>query len=378
MKILATIGRILTGIIFTFSGFVKAVDPLGYTYKFIDYFNDAFFIHSIDGIGFPFAIFMSALELGIGIMLIFNLKPKLAIWGALLLMAFFTPLTLYLAIANPVQDCGCFGDAIIMTNWQTFWKNIVILIFVLLYFVYRKKFKEKLKSSIQYLIILSVFVLSIGFQFYNYAFLPIIDFRPYKVGTYIPEKMTVPEDAPKDVYKSSVIYKNKDTDEIKEYPADDYPWDDSVWVATWEWQESKSVLISKGYEAPIHDFNITTNDGMDITEDILNEEKPVLLIIAYDIEKSNKKALSKFAEQAKAFEKNKGGKIYCLTSSSDDIIAKELELSILSAPIEFCFSDQITLKTIVRANPGLVLMQKGTIVNKWHYNNNYEKGLLEF
>ena len=367
MKIIATISRYLTGIIFVFSGFVKAVDPLGYTYKFIDYFNDAFFIHSIDAAGFPFAIFMSSVELAIGIMLILNLKPKLAIWGALLLMLFFTPLTLYLAIANPVHDCGCFGDAIIMTNWQTFWKNIVITIFVLLYFIYRKKFKEKLKNSIKYIIILAIVALTIGFQFYNYAYLPIIDFRPYKVGTHIPDKMIIPEGEATDEYKSTVVFENKETGEVKEYPADNYPWDDSVWVETWEWKETKNVLIKKGYEPPIHDFNLVTIEGEEITDDVLSKEKPILLIVAYDLEKTNNKALIKIADLSKEFSKIENDGVYCLTASLEDQINK-LDNKIIDSEIIFCNTDEITLKTIIRANPGILLIKKGTIIDKWHFN----------
>ncbi len=362
MKILGIVSRILTGLVFTFSGFVKAVDPLGSTYKFTDYFTDAFHLPMLEPISFPFAIIMSALELGIGLMLIFNFKHKLAAWGALFLMAFFTPLTLYLAIANPVHDCGCFGDALVLTNWETFWKNIVISAFVLIFFFMRNKLTSKLKANVQWFSIAVIFILAIGFQFFNYVNLPVIDFRPYKVGTYIPDQMIVPADAVKDEYETTLVYENSETGEIKEFSEESYPWDDSTWV----WKDSKSVLIIEGDKPAIHDFTIvSTANNEDITDAILQDETHIYLIVAYDFRKTNLKGLQKIYD--KVGRKTGEYKIYCLTASLQKDIDSISQIVPHPENMEFCNTDEITLKTIVRSNPGLLLLEKGTIKEKSHY-----------
>jgi len=362
MKILGIISRIFVGLVFTFSGFVKAIDPLGSTYKFTDYFSDAFHLPMLEPVSFPFAIIMSALELGIGIMLIFNLKHKIAAWGALLLMAFFTPLTLYLSIYNPVHDCGCFGDALVLSNWETFWKNIVISAFVLILFFMRNKLTSKLKSNIQLIAIAVVFVLSISLEFFNYANLPIIDFRPYKIGTYIPYQMIIPEGAVEDEYKTTLVYENSKTSEVKEFTEEEYPWDDSTWV----WKDSKSVLIKEGYKPPIHDFTIvSTVSNEDITNGILEDETPIYLIVSYNLNKTNLKGLQKIYDK---IEKQSGDyKIYCLTASLQTEIDSISQIIAPPKDMIFCNTDEITLKTIVRSNPGLVLLEKGTVIDKWHY-----------
>ncbi len=364
MKILGIISRILTGLVFTFSGFVKVVDPLGTAYKFTDYFTDAFYMPILEPLSLPMAIVMSAMELAIGLMLIFNLKHKIAAWGALLLMAFFTPLTLYLAISDAVHDCGCFGDALVLSNWETFWKNVIISGVLLTFFFMRNKLQSNLKNYIQWIIIALIFIFSFGFEFFNYTHLPVIDFRAYKVGTNIPEDMKLPEDAVKDEYKTTLVYKNSKTDEVKEFSEEDYPWDDSIWV----WQDTKSVLIKEGDKAKISGFSISSiEDGSDLTQDILENELPVLLIIAYNLNKTSESGLKKTYQKIDELKKSGDYKTYLITSSLQsqiDSISKIVEPN----EIEFCIADEIVLKTIVRANPGLLLLENGTIKEKWHYN----------
>ena len=365
VKALVFVSRIIVGAVFTFSGFVKIIDPLGTTYKFGDYFN-AFGMEFLVALALPAAFLMCALEFAFGITLMFNIKTKLSAWGVLLFMGVFTPLTLYLAINNPVSDCGCFGDAWILTNWETFWKNIIIDVFVVILFIYRNKVEPWFKNRAEWLLTSVVFVVAIGFEYYNYQHLPLLDFRPYSIGSYLPEKMEIPPDAPQPVYENIIVY-TKDGEE-KGFTLENLP------DSTWEWVRTESILIDKGYEPPIHDFNIVVmesdmdtglSEGDDITDQVLNSGFSFLLV-AYDFTKSDTEALQTASEIAKYCRENGIG-FYCMTSSlNSDIRAIKKELD-----IDFdCYAtDEITLKTIVRANPGYVLLNEGTVIDKWHYND---------
>ncbi len=359
MKNLAIIARILLGALFIFSGFVKCVDPLGSTYKFIDYFT-AFGLSFLSPIALALAVLQNTAELLIGVALVLGLRMKEAAWAVLLFMGFFTILTFILALTNPVTDCGCFGDALILTNWQTFYKNIVLLLLAIFVFYYRKKYRPAYGIIAEWSWVAGIVVVSVWLSVYCYRHLPILDFRPYSIGSDIQQGMIVPEGMPTDVYKS-ILYYEKDG-VVKEFTEQNYPWDDSTWV----WKETKSVLVSKGYQPPIHDFSITTLEGDDITDGVLTSDVYVFLMIAHRLDKTNREALKKGEEIAKFCNEN-GYQFYCLTSSPEsDIERMKAETGVT---YDFCFTDDITLKTIVRANPGLVLLEKGTVINKWHYND---------
>ncbi len=378
IQVILLLSRISVGAVFTFSGFVKAVDPQGSYIKFVDYFN-AFGMQSFEPMALTLAFILSAAEFLTGIALLLNLKSKLFIWLALLFMAVFTPLTFYLALENPVTDCGCFGDAWILTNWETFWKNIIITIFTLLIFMFRKEMKEWYQIKLQYFTLL-FFVLSIFiFQYYNNEHLPVIDFRPYKIGANIKEGMQMP--AGKKADKFLVIYtlKHTKTGNTKEIDSEKYIeekiWEDTLWQIT---KTSDPILVEEGYKPPIHDFEIISvepeiisgfSEGEDITELVLNQEFSVL-IVAYNLDKANKKQLYFINNLAKEIGK-KEIKFYALTASLSDAIMNYRE--IYNPVFSFYNTDAITLKTIVRANPGLVLLKKGTIVMKWHGNDVPEK-----
>jgi uncharacterized membrane protein YphA (DoxX/SURF4 family) len=358
MKLLNNISRIFIGIVFVFSGFVKAIDPLGSTYKFVDYF-EAFGMDFLTFMALPLAIILSTLELVIGFSLLFGTKKKLTVWLLSLFMGFFTILTFILAIFNPVTDCGCFGDAIIMTNWQTFGKNIFLMIFVVILYINKEKFEVNWTSKKQWLIISIPTIFSILLSIYCYNNLPIIDFRPYKIGTYIPEKMVMPEDAPRAEYETTLIY-TKDGDMI-EVSLENIP------DSTWEWVESKNVLISEGYIPPIHDFTIETLAGNDITEIVLNDDKFTFLFIAYDLKKTNTKNMYEISKFANLTKKSGKCNFICMTSSAESEINEFVKKT--HAPFTFFNTDEITLKTIVRSNPGIVLLKKGRILGKWHHRN---------
>ncbi|HBX52528.1 MAG: hypothetical protein A2275_12945 [Bacteroidetes bacterium RIFOXYA12_FULL_35_11] len=367
-KILGIITSAFVGIVFVFSGFVKAVDPLGSTYKFIDYF-EAFNLPSLDVTAFPLSIILSGLEFTIGLCLLIFIQRKWALWGALLFMIFFTPLTLWLALTDPVSDCGCFGDAWILTNWETFYKNLIILSAVIIAFVLKKNIPVWLSVRKEWIFTGGIAFLITLFSWYNYQHLPVIDFRPYKVGNYLPEKMVIPDDAPRDIYETFLTI--RDTVSGKEIKIEmaQYSDDSTYWCEGSRWKyisSSTPKLIKKGYQAPIHDFNIVAENGDEITKEVLADSVYYFLLVAYDLKKSDTDRMAdinKLYKQALA----EGNKFISLTAVSNDVIEEFKKKN--NPAYDFYITDGITLKTVVRSNPGLVLLKKGTVLAKWHNND---------
>ncbi|HYW95838.1 MAG TPA: BT_3928 family protein, partial [Bacteroidales bacterium] len=275
MKILRLISRLITGIVFIFSGFVKAVDPLGSTYKFTDYFN-AFHLGFLEPLALPLAIVLSSTELVLGITLLLGYRMRAAAWVLLFFMSFFTLLTFILALTNPVTDCGCFGDALILTNWETFFKNVVLMGFVLILFTGRSKFTELRFPAVEWGVVALFFAITVVFSLYNYNHLPVLDFRPYAIGTNIEQGMIIPEGAPEDVYSTELMYKNKKSGEEKVFSMKDFPKD----TLTWDFVDARSELVKRGYEPPIHNFNIVAPNGVDITDHILTRSGFTFLLIS--------------------------------------------------------------------------------------------------
>ncbi len=362
MKLLMNVCRILVGAVFIFSGFVKGVDPLGSNYKFIDYFN-AFGMGWMNFSALFFSFVLSLAEFLIGICLFLNIKTKWAAWGALLFMAVFTPLTLILAIKNPVTDCGCFGDAWVLTNWETFWKNVVLLAMVLVIFFKRDHYKSLFNFLEQTVLLTGTIVFMLCIEFYCYRHLPIIDFRPYAIGKNIQEGMSIPEDAPHDEYKTTLNYKNKNTGEVKEFDETNYPWQDTL---NWEYHSSEQKLIKEGFKAPIHDFVMEHPNLGDITDEVLQDDNYTFLVISYNLNNISTDNLEKINELA-AYARDKGYRFYGLTASNSDVVKQLTDLHHI--PYEFCSMDEIQLKTIVRSNPGLVLLKKGTVIDKWGHRD---------
>lgn len=362
MKLLRNICRILVGLLFIYSGFVKGVDPLGSNYKFIDYFN-AFHLSWLGNTALFLSFILALAEFMIGLCLFLNIKTKWAAWGALIFMAFFTPLTLVLAIKNPVTDCGCFGDALILSNWETFWKNIILLLMTLVIFYNKQKFKSIFNFLEQTVLLACSLIFMLCIELYCYRHLPIIDFRPYAIGKNITEGMTVPEDAPHDEYAITLKYKNKQTGEIKDFTEQNYPWQDTV---NWEYSSSSEKLIKEGFKAPIHDFVIEHPEMGDITQEVLQDNSYTFLAVAYNINKTNPQNQEKLNRLA-AYAQEKGYRFYGLSASVADDTRKYAEAHQVN--YEFCSTDEIQLKTIVRSNPGLILLHEGTILNKWGHRD---------
>ena len=362
MKLLRIFSRIFVGIVFVFSGFVKTVDPLGSAYKFGDYFY-AFGLGFLEPLSLPLSVILSSAELTMGIALLLAYRMRFFSWLVMIFMSFFTVLTFILAIDNPITDCGCFGDALILTNWQTFYKNIVIQIFVVLILLQRNNFREITRRSAEWAVVGCVFLFFSSFAVYSYFHLPILDFRPYSVGSNIPHKMLIPHDAPGDVYETNLIYLNKNTGREESFTLENFPTD----TALYSFVDAQSVLLSKGYEPEIRDFYVSSMNGNDITDIIIHDPGFSFLLISHNLSDANKKAIKKAEDYARFAKLTENTRFYCLTASSSQVIdqiSEDLDLS-----YEFYHADEITLKTIVRSNPGLLLLKNGTIIGKWHHNN---------
>ena len=367
MKYLAIAARLLLGILFIYSGFVKGIDPWGSTYKFIDYFT-AFNMLWMQPAAFVLAILQNSVEFVIGVALVLGLRMKETAWGVLLFMGFYTPLTFILALTNPVSDCGCFGDALILTNWQTFYKNLALMVPTIIVFLCRKKYLPAYSPVGEWIWVTMIATVIVLISLHCYRHLPWFDFRPYHMGADIVQGMIVPEGMPMDEYHSTVILEKNGV--TKEFPVSDYPWDDTTWI----YKDTKTVLVKEGYTPPIHDFSITTMEGDEITEDVLYDEGYTFLLVAHRLSKSSWQGLDKASDIAD-FCNEHGYRFYCLSASpQSEIEALKLKLGLT---YDFCFTDEITLKTIIRANPGLVLLQKGVVIGKWHYDDMPDATILK-
>ena len=355
MKQLTRTARILAGLLFIFSGFVKGIDPMGTAFKLGDYFT-AFNMGFLDNLALPLSILLCLVEFVTGMMLLTGALVKPASWMAALFMALFTPLTLILAIFNPVSDCGCFGDAIILTNWQTFFKNVIITLLVVFVFIRRDDATGVMpvKAGLNFTIAYVFFFLL--FMRMNLTYLPPIDFRPYKVGTNIAEAMAIPEDAEPDKYDIRFIYEKDGVQQ--EFTLNDYPANDT----TWKFIDQKSVLISRGYVPPIHDFTLINREGVDMTEHITRYEGDIVLMVARRLEKSDRDGLMKGYNAGMELQKQ-GKEFYIVTATAPS------EAEPLVTGFNALFADEITLKTVIRSDPGFVLLHNGTIAAKWSYHN---------
>lgn len=402
MKKLLRIICVLIGALFIVSGFVKAVDPVGFSIKLDEYFE--VFAEDTAGIGFVsqfflwlrnisvyLSMFFCVLEMVLGFMLIIGYQMELTAWLLLLLIVFFTWLTGYSAITNKVTDCGCFGDALHLTPWQSFNKDVVLLVFILLIFAFRKKIKPLFGNAIVRNVSVAGFTFACAYlTIHCYQHLPIIDFRAYKIGNDLREQMTLPEGKSPDQYVTILTYKDKATDAAADYvmttnneeqsswfkakKLQALPWQDSVWMANHEFVKSNSEIVVKGDKPKITDFKVWDNDNQDVTAQVLDQPGFHFWLIAQDMTKTNMPAFSKVNLLAGDCEKN-GLPFVGLTSTSHDLL--DPIRHDLNAPFPFYYADGTVLKTIIRSNPGLMLMNGSTVVAKWHYNDIPAFGIIQ-
>lgn len=374
LHILGSTARTLLGITFIFSGFVKAVDPLGTVYKIEDYLRafGGIFVNLMPLAAVAAGILIAA-EFMLGICLVCNIRTRWTGWVALAFMGVMTPLTLYIALENPVSDCGCFGDAIVLSNWATFSKNIVLTALVVVLLCTRRHIPQTLSWKVETGIFTGTLLLLCALMAWTLLHLPIMDFRPYKVGNNIPALMEIPEDAEMDQYDIRLVYQ-KDGIE-KEFTLADYPKGDS----TWTFVRQNSKLIKKGYEPPIHGFEIMSLDYEDLTYDILESETPVTLVIMYDLNKADMdqvERINMLYHQCLT----RHEQMYIVTGSGEQAIhdfCYNIAINDRSNRITpfnhpeavFCTCDGVTLKTIVRANPGVIVIKDGNIIDKYNLRN---------
>ena len=353
------LSRLLFGVVFVFSGFVKAIDSLGSVYKFQDYFL-AFNMEWLFPTALPLAVLMSSLEFVIGMAVLLGVKMRYTAWGGLLFMAFFTPLTLYIAIMDPVSDCGCFGDALIISNWATFYKNLFILAASVFIFNYRHQVKPLWSENKDWYVLALLFLLIVWLSVYCLRNLPVIDFRPWKVGNNIAQMMEPVQEEEAEFY---FVYRNTTSGEEKEFDMDDLPSADEGW----EFVDRRKNVIREYIEAPVDDFVIQDEEGFDLTEIYLGNPDYQFILVAYDLNNTHKGAfedrIHSFASSAKA----DGWSFIVLTGSSLPDIQNFREE--LQADYPFYQADEVKLKTIIRSNPGMLLMKDWVVLDKWHHRN---------
>lgn len=365
-KIIAEGCRLLLGVVFVFSGTVKAIDPTGGAIKIGEYLA-SFGLDKLQSLSVMLSFNLSAIEFTLGVCLLLGVYRRYTTFLTLLMMAFMTPLTLYLALFDPVSDCGCFGDALILTNWETFYKNIVLLAAAIFVFIYNQRLTAFYTYKVYWFVPLFAYLYCIGFAYRNYAHLPVVDFRPYKVGANIPALMTVPEGAPADEYRYSFIYEKDGVQ--KEFSLDDVPAGDS----TWTFVDSKTELVKQGYVPPVAGFNLYNAADEDVTDALLGDPRPVLLLIAPKLETADDEAMDEI-NTIYDYALENGIDFYCVTGSGADAIAQWNDYT--GAEYPYLMADEVLLKTIIRSNPGLVLLREGTILAKWHWHDLPEEEAL--
>ncbi len=358
MKLLVNISRILVGALFIFSGFIKLNDPLGFSYKLQEYFSyDVLDLPVFIPYALGISIFVVVFEVVLGVFLLIGYKPKFTVWSLLGMIVFFTFLTFYAAYFEKVKDCGCFGDFLKLTPWESFTKDLILLILILILFVGQKHIKPILSKFGLTVSTLLSFVVCLGFGYYVLMYLPTFDFRAYKIGDNFQDNMKLPADA-----KDAII--------------------DYHWTYTLDGEEKvftdrgrgpkiydkiigvKTVTIQEGDVPKIQDFSIESEDE-DLTQQFLETEK-LVMIVSYNLDKAEADGLAKIKAMADEAKK-KGYTVMGLTASGKD---KKAEIkNAYNLDFDFYLCDEKVLKTIVRANPGVVVLEKGTVTQKVHWND---------
>ena len=343
-----TVCRLLVGALFIFSSFTKGVDPLGTKYKMLDYLA-VYGMTWLNDFALILAMLMILAEFIVGICLITKVFPRLAVLGATLLMMFFTATTLFDALYDLVPDCGCFGTAIKMSNWQTFYKNLVIDAVLIPLIINNKKLENKMSGGTQFAIGCVYALAFLGFEVYNYRHLPVVDFMNWKVG----KQLNVETSGDADIY---LIYRNKATGETQEFLSPNYPWNDSVWMSEWEFIDQRTEGGSN-----FLGFSALDESGNDVTESILTTEK-LLMFTSHDLADVSEKQWSKVKEVTETAEKQGYIVIWVVANEPEFVEQLREQYDFL---YEVYYADELEIKPIVRSNPGLIWLDNGLVKNKW-------------
>ena len=366
LTVVVNVCRLLLAATFIFSGFVKANDPLGTVYKLEDYVHAMAWFTLPDTFLLGCAVILAFFEFTLGVYVLFGIKRKATSGIMLAFMVVMTLLTVYIAIANPVEDCGCFGDVLILSNGATLAKNIVLLGAAVLIRRYYRLQKNFLGSAAKWLVAFVSLCSIIGYAVYCIICLPVLDFRPYKVGTNLREAVTSASGEEK--FDVKIVYE-KDG-ETMELSADDEDPD-----STWTYVETRRTPIV-AQDLATADFYVADADGEDITEDILYADGYTLLLIIPNLMNADEGCVDK-VNGLYDYAHEHGWDFYCLTSSSDEEAQTYWEEH-TGAEYGYCIAEERMLKTVVRGQPGLVLLKDGVIVKKWsNYNLPDEEELSE-
>ena len=343
-----TVCRLLVGALFIFSSFTKGVDPLGTKYKMLDYLA-VYGMTWLNDFALILAMLMILAEFIVGICLITKVFPRLAVLGATLLMMFFTATTLFDALYDLVPDCGCFGTAIKMSNWQTFYKNLVIDAVLIPLIINNKRLENKMSGGTQFAIGCVYALAFLGFEVYNYRHLPVVDFMNWKVG----KQLNVETSGDADIY---LIYRNKATGETQEFLSPNYPWNDSVWMSEWEFVDQRTEGGSN-----FLGFSALDESGNDVTESILTTEK-LLMFTSHDLADVSEKQWEKVKEVTETAERQGYIVIWVVANEPEFVEQLREQYDFL---YEVYYADELEIKPIVRSNPGLVWLDNGLVKNKW-------------
>ena len=358
MKILTPISRIFVGIFFIISGFIKLNDPLGFSYKLQEYFSaEVLNLPFLEPYALAISVFVVVFEVVLGVFLLIGYKPKFTLWSLLLMIVFFTFLTFYSAYFDKVKDCGCFGDALKLTPWESFTKDVVLLALILIIFFGRKYITQIFRPIVTNSIAALSLILSLAFGYHVLMHLPSIDFRAYKIGDNLLQNMSTPPDAPKAVQEFTWTF---DVDGEQQTIVTDgsYPNIEGTYIGV------ETRIVEEGFQPSILDFSIESEDE-DFTEYYLNAER-LLMLVSYNLETAEKEGLLKLKAISDEALK-KGYTVIGLSASGDDVknrIKQEYDLE-----FEFFICDEKALKTVVRSNPGALQLEKGTVQQKVHWND---------
>ena len=358
MKFLVNFSRLFVGLLFIFSGLIKINDPVGFSFKLEEYFGPTVFnIDFLLPYVLPLAIFIVVVEVLLGVFLLIGLKKEFTIYSLFAMIVFFTFLTWYSAYFNKVTDCGCFGDAIKLTPWESFTKDIILLVFIIILMMGLKYIKPLFTNKLLYTIPVISLVICILIVNQVLSHLPLIDFRPYKIGNNIIENMITPEDSKKAIFRYDWLFNVEGEKKIIS-TSGNFPSIEGDFISV------ETELLEEGYEPPIHDFSMELDD-IDYTDDLMQEEN-LLIFVFYNISKMELEAIGDLKESLRIAMDN-NYKIIGLTASGNEDVNNFKSKFLVD--LDFYFCDETALKTIVRSNPAALKLHKGTIIQKAHWND---------